>query len=372
MTTDSQYRFKIFEKVNSSEWDLNLKKSRYSTFFQSTKYFKTHDNTKIPLYIYVYNEKDQIVGQLALIIIKKQKFYSTPKFQWLSNLVSNLGNRGSWVSGPIIHSDEQKQRIKILEIFLKSLYEIMRKYNLILLDGYSPAEGDIDEEYIKTFEKNNFNIERFVTFRADLTKKIEEIWKNVEKNAKNDVTKAERQNVVIREIKNKEELSEYLLLSKKWAKTKGIEISNPLENVDDDWHDYQAGLQKFFVAYQNREIISGLRIVTFNDIAYTHEVLNSYSKAASVGGPALTWYAIKWAKENGLRVYDFSGVKINSEEQQTTGLEKYKKKWGGTEFPYYHFIKVVNSKKYKIMRLLTRPDWYYRDYKRRHFKRPRK
>jgi len=371
MTTSIEYKFKIFEKINSDEWNLNLKKSSYATFFQTTTYFKTQDDTRFPIYIYVYDEKNKIVGQLVVSIIKKPVIYSTSRFQWISNIVSNLGNRGSWVSGPIIHTDNQNERIKILDIFLKSLNDIVQKYNLILLDGYSPVEGHIDEEYIKKFKENNYSVEKFITFRTDLRKKIEDIWKNLEKNARNDVTKAERQNVMVREIRSKEELREYLLLSKKWAKTKGIEVSDPLKNLEHDWLNYQAGMQKFFVAFQNNEIISGLRIVIFNELAYTHEVLNSYTKEASVGGPALTWYAIKWAKENGMRIYDFSGVKINSKEEMI-GLEKYKKKWGGSEFPYYHFIKVVNSKKYQISRFLTRPDWYYRDYKRRHFKRPRK
>jgi lipid II:glycine glycyltransferase (peptidoglycan interpeptide bridge formation enzyme) len=106
--------------------------------------------------------------------------------------------------------------------------------------------------------------------------------------------------------------------------------------------------------------------------------LNSYSKAASVGGPALTWHAIKWAKERGMRIYDFSGVlapsddgKNDSYREQWEGLTKYKRKWGGQEYPYYHFIKIIHPLRYKLFRLLTRPDWLYRDYKRKHFERPK-
>lgn len=75
---------------------------------------------------------------LALIITKSQRAYSSTKLKRLVKTVSKLGIRGTWVSGPIIHTDNKNARLEILKIFFKALEEISEKYNLMILDGYSP------------------------------------------------------------------------------------------------------------------------------------------------------------------------------------------------------------------------------------------
>ena len=49
-------------------------------------------------------------------------------------------------------------------------------------------------------------------------------------------------------------------------------------------------------------------------------------------------------------------------------LLSYKRKWGGDEIPYFHFIKIVNKKSYKLFRLASKPDWIFRNYKKKHYK----
>ena len=96
----------------------------------------------------------------------------------------------------------------------------------------------------------------------------------------------------------------------------------------------------------------------FNKIVLPIKVLSSYSKATSLGGPILTWTAIKWTKEKKMRMYDLTGGEAPPEasdnlaeyERKWGGIMKYKRKWGGKELPYYHFVKVNNQRKYKLMR----------------------
>ena len=107
---------------------------------------------------------------------------------------------------------------------------------------------------------------------------------------------------------------------------------------------------------------------------------NAYSQSANVGGPLLTWHAIKWAKESGFKTYDFSGGESDPKNEkdykryseQWDSLFSYKKKWGGEEIPYFQFIKIVNEKSYKLFRLVSKPDWIFRKYKKKHFKKPKK
>jgi len=374
------YKFEILKKVDKKKWNEDLLKCDYSTFFQTVEFLCTNDSDKYPIFIYIYDEKGETKGQLGITIVKTKKGYATSSSKKIIQLASKLGNRGTWISGPIIHSNK-KSRIEILQTFLKALDVVIKENNLMIIDGYSPPQDPLlDNNYKTEFKKNSYVIEDFLTFVTDLNQSIDTLWKNVKKNARNDITKGEREKIEIKEIQTKKDLEKFELLAKQWAKTKGIEIKNPLVNLEKDWQDLQNNIQKFFLALKDDEILAALRIVCFNKIAYTHQVLNSYSKPGNPGGPLLTWNAIKWAKDSGLKIFDFSGGEAHKKSMQDAkryseqwgSLLSYKRKWGGQEFPYYHFIKVKNKKSYKLFRILSTPDRILRNYKKKHFRRQSK
>ena len=372
------YKFQISYKVNEDKWDTNLKKKKYSTFFQSAHFLNIQTKNRIPVYITIFYG-NEIKCQAGLVITKTFSPYSTNKLNKFTKFISKFGNRITWISGPIIHEEKKENRRKIIQTFIAALNEISEKNNIVIIDGYTHAEDElIDQDILNEFEKNGFRNEYFTTFILDLSRPIEEIWRNVAKKARNDVTRAERRNVTVKEIVNYEDFKDFRNLIKNWGKTKGMDIKDQKEVIEKDWRLYQKGLQHFFVAYEDNKIISGLRVGTFNKIAYTHQVLSTYSKATSLGGSILTWYAVEWAKNKGMRVYDFSGVKsppkdekkIEKHNAQWKGLTEYKKKWGGKELQYSHLIKTKKDTTYKIFRLLSKPDFLYREYKRKHFQKP--
>lgn len=371
------YKFSILKEVNAKEWDNNLKKSNYATFFQSAKFLTIQSQGNYPLFLYVLDDDDNIQGQLGLTIRKSYTSYSTQKLKRFTKIISNLGARGTWVAGPIIHSKDKKIRIKILQTFLNALEVIAKKNNLMLVDGYSsPQDLLIDRKYKQEFERMGYKTEKFGTYVSDLNMPLEEIWKKVAKKARNDVTRAKRREITVKKLEKFDDFIKFQSLIKKWGKTKGIEVSGQSKLIENDWQLYKNGIQHFFFAYQDNEIVSGLRVGCFNGIAYTHQVLSTYSKVTSLGGSLLTWHAIEWAKKNGLQIYDFSGIKSPSKNenklkynQQWLGLKEYKKKWGGNEFLYYHFVKTQKGSVYKLFRLLSRLDFTYREYKKKHFHR---
>ncbi len=371
------YEFEILRKVDKTKWNNQLLNCKYSTFFQTAEFLTEDTSNKYPLFIYVYDENGDVKGQLGITIVKIKSGNTTFTLKKIVETASKLGNRGTWVSGPIIHTTDHESRIKTLKTIVESLQVVTKENNLMLLGGYSPPQDFlINESYISEFTKDGYNTEKFVTLATDLDVSVDELWKKIKKSARNDVTKAQRENIEIKEVQTKEKLKEFKLLDEKWARTKGIYLEDPLLNFNKDWRDLNAGIQKFFVASINDEILSGLRVGCFNGIAYTHQVLNTYSKIGNVGGPLLTWHALKWAKQSGMRIYDFSGGNampenthnLQSYQEQWNSLFAYKRKWGGSEYPYFHCVKIINKKKYKIFRILQKPDWILREHKRKKFK----
>lgn len=366
------YNFKILTEVDFEQWNAQLQKSNYSTFFQTAEYLYTEKNSEyFPIFILIEDKNQNVVGQLGMHIIKSTVLYSSTSFQKLLKIMPSLTKRGIWVYGPIIHSTDKKQREEILQTIITAISSILKKYDLVFVEGYSPPNDLlIDEEYKAIFKKNEYVIKDFVTYVTDLGRNMDEIWKDVSKKARGDVSRARRREIVSKEAETKDDLKKYLLLHQEWAKTKGLVVSEPLKELEKIWNNHQVGREKIFLAYKNNELISGLRIAIFNGIVYTHFVVSSYSEHTNLGGTLLTWNAIEWAQKTGLRYYDFSGgpKESGSDSEEKNSLLFYKRKWGGKEISHYNFTKSNKKITYSIYLLLFKIVRMYHDFKMREYK----
>lgn len=353
------YTFQILTQVDPVKWNNDLLKSDCATFLQTSEYLKSTSDKYYPVFIYVFDENHTVVGQLGLHVVKTATLYASSILLKLLKTISNITKRGVWLYGPVIHTNDAQQRQKILEVIVKAIDEVLDKHNLVFIYGYSPPyDLHVNQEYVREFGKNNYQVTEYVTFLADLSKSIDEIWQGVNKKARGDVNRAKRRDITVKELDTYDELKQYLLLHQSWAKTKGLQIADPFEEIEKIWNNHNSGLEKFFLAYKDSELISGLRITCFNGIAYTHFVINSYSEHTNLGGTLLTWSAIEWAKKSGIRYYDFSGGTKSQDDSKPNAdntLIRYKKKWGGNETTYFKFLKIRKKYAYTIYKFLSIP-----------------
>ena len=375
--------FSISNSVNSREWNKALKQSEYANFFQTVEYLETQTSSeeRTPVFITIRDSSNSIKGQLGLSVEEKIHGKSSSLMDSVITKLSDLGKRATWVSGPILHDSNLKNRSEIIKLILSALEKIGSDYNLNVIDGYTPHQDSlIEKNYKEQFRYFRYKIENFFTFATDLNKTTESIWDSIHKNTRRDVKRAEKRNIVVKELNQHELLDEYFNLGKEWAKTKGLVSRDSIISKEKYWECLNAGIEKVFLAYENNELIASHRMGIFNGIAFSHKFTNSYSKPTSLAGPLLAWHSILWAKKMKFRIYDFSGGKSppsnnNSMKkylEQWDSLLSYKRKWGGVEYPYFHFIKIRNEKSYKLLRIPLKIDWIYRNYKRKHFKRPTK
>ena len=363
------YKIRICVEVNSNDWNSDLKKSNYSTYLQTTENLKISSNgNTFPIFISILDEKDVVVGQLGMLIIKTSVQYGSTLFQKLSKISSRISTRGVWLYGPTIHTENKMEKKEILRMILKANNEIIKKYNLVFIEGYSaPLDVSLCDEEIKEYEKYGYNTKKYVAFLTDLKKPIEEIWKNVQQYAKKNVNRAAKRGVTIKELKTFEDSKQAISLFQKWGKTKGLIISDPEQQLKKFWDRQNSGFEKTFLAFKEEQLVSSITISHFNNIVVPIQVLNSYSSIArNLGGPALTWYAIKWSKEFKFAIYDITGGPLLPENEQVNDKKRpfslihYKKKWGGKQYIHYHFIKI--NKKYSYMiykKLFKMLKWYH-------------
>ncbi|WKT58291.1 hypothetical protein QVH35_02175 [Candidatus Nitrosotenuis chungbukensis] len=193
--------------VDATQWNENLKKSDYSTFFQTFEYISQKSSDVTPVYVRVFDNNDEIVGQLGLRIIKTTVMYSSKTFRHFLDLISNITNRAIWVYGPIIHSNIIENRNAILNEILKAVDEIGKRYDLVHIEGQtSPFDRMIEENYKQIFKDHNYHKIDHITFVTELTKSKDDLWNDVSKKARGDVNRAKRRNIVVKVLETYDEL----------------------------------------------------------------------------------------------------------------------------------------------------------------------
>ena len=340
-----EYNIKILTNPDFDEWNQNLIKSDYSTFFQSTEFLNSDLEKIKPIFIYIYDSDKNILGQLGLRIIDSTVMYSSPLFKRFSNILSKISKRMIWVYGPIIHSKNIDERNNILKKILEAVNKLAEQYNVVYIEGQTPpCDYSINDEYKKIFTENNYSQSNFHSFIADLEIPLDNLLLNVSRKARGDLNRAKRRNITAKILETDDELDQFISLNQKWAKTKGLMITNPEKEKKLCLSNHTNGIEKIFLAYQNNQLISGIRIGCFNKIAYTNFVINSYDVSTNLGGTILTWHAIEWAKNNNFMYYDFSG----GPNSGLDSLLSYKSKWGGIETSYYVFRKIRKNLSYTL------------------------
>lgn len=352
------FHFKIEYEIPIS-WNSDLLLNPTSNFLHSSQFLGKETNEKIPVYISICDENHRIVGQLGLHIIKSPVLYSTTILKKIISIFPFLSKRGVWIYGPIIHSINTNEKLQILEQFVSALNNICKKHSLIFIEGFTSPFDNLMESEIESFFKNcKFELVTHSTYIIDLSLSLDDIWNSISKKTRGDVNRSKRRGITAKRVESKDELKKFLLLHQKWAESKGLIIAEPLKQIENLWQNIQNGSEEFFLAFQNQNLISGLRLGCFNGIVYTHFVVSSYSESTSLGGTFLTWFAIEWSKNNNMRYYDLSGGP-DSDANSINSLLFYKKKWGGKKYAHLHLTKI--NKRFSYM-LYTKIFFIIRQY----------
>ena len=185
----------------------------------------------------------------------------------------------------------------------------------------------------------------------------EKIWGSIDKQKRKAVRKAEEMGVEVRDIGYNEVSNVYRLYSHDMKKF-GVPAF-PIKYFDNLWvYMIQNGLGKALGAYIDGTLIAALLGFTYKDRVH---ITISVSKKGYLDyrpNDILHWEFIKWAIQEGYKIFDFGHVK------KGTGHFDFKEKWNTELKPlnnYYLFLnkkEVTNldkdSKKYKFLRSVWR------------------
>lgn len=196
---------------------------------------------------------------------------------------------------------------------------------------------------------HGFLCEQAPTLIIDLTEHLDKIWKNMEqKSCRYFINRAKREGIV---AKINQDLANFIELYKNFTKKKKIKLFK--EEIEIMEKSYGT----LFTAYHKDELIAG--IYTIEDERHMRwfigasKRLEADKKKATLIGCAnrlLIWEAIKYAKEKGLKEFDFGGFYLGDKKDDPRySINLFKKSFGG-KLAIYYKCKKYYSNFYRLAR----------------------
>lgn len=313
----------VVTRVNNEEWNSFLNKYNDTTIYHTPEWCKFLKDTfnYEPRHVFAKDDTGQIVGMLPLFYIKSKltgnRLCSTP----FSHSCGPVGDKGSFSS--LI--DES------LNIFDKSGAK------------YVEIRDSVNSD---RFKVNN----SFSTYILDVSKDVDELWKNLSSNARRSTGQSKRSGLSVRVTRDRDDLRYFYQINSMTKKEIGVPC-HPWSFFRNLFDILKENVSLYVVEYDGEMIAGGIRTY------YKDTVIAGYAAANPKHVNLrpyniLNWQTIEDSSKSNYKYYDLGRVSYDNE-----GLMFFKSRWGTVEKKlYYSFypenpMSIVENRdnmKYKI------------------------
>lgn len=302
-------RIEIINPENRKQYDEVA--LQFGTVFNTSKWLAIFDN----IFIYgIYDEGDNLIG--GFYLFREKRFgitiYRNPPFTpFIGPFIKNEAKNAAKIA------NKNREVLSLIAVYLDEF-----KHSII---SVSLSRNIIDT---LPFIWRNYKAIAGYTYIIDLNYSIEELYKTISPEKRNDINRAKNDNAIVRRI------SDFSIVKSLVLKT----FSRQEKNINEKYLDkiiFEFANEKnsfAFVTYIENKPVSSVFCVFDRETAYY--LLGGYdhlSKHRGAGVIAL-WEAIKHSKNIGLRYFDFEGSMIPQ-------IERYFRNFGGNLTPYFRISK---------------------------------
>ena len=199
----------------------------------------------------------------------------------------------------------------------------------------------------KDIDLKGFTKQEFTTLVIDLTQDLDIIWENISKSSRRDINRAKNDGIDLKINANYEEFYE---INKQFREKKGIGSYS----IDIKFMKKNGTL---FTVCLEGEIIGGYlfledkeNIISLISASKRLGVSKEKARISSNANKLIIWESIKYAKNKGIKEYDFGGYYTGKEpDQQKENINIFKNGFGGKLVTHYIYQKDY-SKIFKVAR----------------------
>jgi len=311
--------------VNTEKaWDDIVISSSHSTIFHTVEWLRLVQNQSIAEFHPLMFYKGTTLIAIYPIFIKKQG----P----IKIALSPLSRSYMLYLGPVIADYESLKQDKKESIYLQVQQELDKyifetkgcKYARI-----RSSPGLFDSRPLRW---SGYTVEPFYTQRIELTQGIDYVWKQFNKKLKDDIHKAERENVIVRTGKEDDLAFIHDSLYKRY-------IDQTLKPTDNKkfllalFRKFYADKMKIFVAEYKGQRVGGCIYLCFKNIMYAWVGVPKTDIAGISPNDLIHWEAIKFAQTNGLEYFE------NMDAGDDLRLRQFKSKYNPSLVIWYSATK---------------------------------
>lgn len=272
----------------------------------------------------VDDEKKESWTLVASILVRKLPFSKT--FLYIGE--------GPPMAGGTAHSVQYSA----LSLLFKAIESIAQKENAIFL-RVEPFRLDPSSQLIIQLERIGFqkafeSIQPQNRLWIDLTKPEEEILKEMKQKGRYNIKIAYKNDVNIEEATDKEMLEKFYNLHAETARRDKFTIrpKEYFEKLFDTF--FPPGYYKLLIAFWKKKPLAAILLTAFGRyVTYLYGASSSQHREV-MSAYLIQWEAIKKAKQEGFKIYDFGAIAPSEAPHHWSGLREFKMKFGGHQIDF--------------------------------------
>ena len=351
---EEDIRVSIHETTSPAEWDRDIARApeaRLQQTWEAARIRREQEGCR-PLFLHAHRG-DGVVGQLFL----SHGFIHPDLLQWCrpvlrTGWVKKILGAYRWFGGPLIF--DKAHYGPILREFLSAVDEQAARDRVFAIQDVAPPFYDpemdsalVDEIY---GEFGYVGRER-ATIVLDLGEDLDTLWKNLNREARQKVNKARKQEIRIFEAETEAHLRQYYQVRVETARRNQVRPPS-LDSVLATGPVYmEAGMARVFLAEHEGQIASGQMLAAFNGNVQLGGICDSdYARDHRLhANDLMQWHIIEWAHASGCRRVDWAGYTLEPGTEKEAGINRYKAKWGGTVLPYRVYTRIYGEKRQQFL-----------------------
>ncbi|MBU4501130.1 MAG: peptidoglycan bridge formation glycyltransferase FemA/FemB family protein [Nanoarchaeota archaeon] len=317
----------VTTKLDTKQWSEFVSNHPKGNIFQTPEMYEVYNKTKKyePVFLAVVDSNENVQALLLSHVIRE-----------FNGFIGSFSSRSIIQGGPLfVENDVGKEALKLLLI---EYDKVANKKTL-----YTQIRNLYDTSKFKdVFLQNGYKYEGHLNFLIDLTKPKDELWATLTKNRRKGINRAERQGLIVEEIKDKSLLHIFYEILQETYKNAGI----PLGDFSLFGSAFDkltpSNKAKFYFAKNGNECIGARAILIYNDFIHDWYAGACGDSLELYPNEFLVWKILEWGCENGYKTFDFGGAGKSDEEY---GPREFKRRFGGKLVKYGRYTKVYSPKK---------------------------
>lgn len=303
----------LIRKVTDNEkpeYDKLVK--QYGTIFNSTDWLKMFgDKVRI---CGIYDKGDNLIGGFTIHEEKKfgLRIFRNPPFTSTIGPFLKIDAKN-----PVAVMGTWKEALSSMAEFIENLPR-------------SVVSVCLNKNVVDTqpFTWKKFKVTPGYTYLLDLSKSIDDIWTEMSAERRNDLNKAIRDGLIVKQVENFEIVKSLVL--KTFLRQK---LTVKRYYLDKILFEFSSDANSFaFTTYKEDNPIAVSFCVCDKETAYYLLGGYDYERKHHGAGALATWEAVKYAQQLGLKYFDFEGSMVPQ-------IERYFRGFGGQLTPYYRINK---------------------------------